>query len=80
MRVLIEGGRVIDPARSLDLNAPVHVADGRIARWRKSSTFLTLGSGPVLWQNTQLLFQVLTWASKCCASSPRNTAFMCTQR
>ena len=30
MRLSIINGRVIDPARSLDLNAPVHVADGRI--------------------------------------------------
>ena len=31
MRLSIVNGRVIDPARSLDLNTAVHVADGRIA-------------------------------------------------
>ena len=31
MRLSIVNGRVIDPARSLDQNAAVHVADGRIA-------------------------------------------------
>ena len=36
MRLSIINGRVIDPARSLDLNAPVHVADGRIVTQGKN--------------------------------------------